>query len=135
MIAPSLWNRWTLFKSFNIIFWGFTISFIYFIVIAANYTWGMILYMTITMIAVNIFIIFIYMIKFSGFDPKVGLYVAKYLDFSYLISFIIVVIFNYLFYSESNITLIMKAFALISLIASVFFSKKFENLQQKLLSY
>lgn len=74
-----------------------------------------------TLVNVNIFVIFTYLMKYDTFPLKVGLYVAKYLDFSYLFCFGIVVLFNAFFYSEENTGLIMKAFFMTSLLASLCF--------------
>ena len=59
--------------------------------------------------------------KFDAFNPKIGLYVAKYIDFSYLLCFTVVIIFNALFYSEDNTSLIIKMFLVISLVATILY--------------
>lgn len=68
-----------------------------------------------------------YLTKFGLFHPKIAVFVSKVIDNSYFICMVIAIGFNFLFFSQDDISTIFGIFLILNLIATLIFIVYFKN--------
>lgn len=106
IVSPIIWSKLRFFKSFLLAYSGLTIMMVQFYFWGSKTAFGLCMFIVVCRIFVNQLYIYFYLTKFQLFHPKIGLSISKYMDSIFSLGFLLVIIFNYFFYSEQNIVLI-----------------------------
>ena len=125
-IAP-IWKKLDFFYTQALIFILTVINLVLYLKLSVNYGFFMFWILPFNRIIIQMAYGAGYLTKFGLFNPKIAVFVSKVIDNYYFISMVIAIIFNFLFFSQKDISTIFGVFLILNVIATVIFIVYFKN--------
>ena len=128
----SIWNKFGFFQTYNIISTILIIFHVVYLLFSVRSSFFMILNSIVNRIATQFLVGAISFTKFGLFQGKVAVYIGNVVDLSFSFAMILGIIFNYLFFSQEDISTIFVVFFILNCFAAFLFRYFYRDFEEKM---
>ena len=131
-IFNFVWKKFGFFQTYNIISIIILLFHIFYLLLSVRSGFFMFLNAIVNRIVTQFMIGCINFTKFGLFEGKVAVYISKAVDLNFTFAMIVSIFFNYLFFSQEDISTIFLAFFVLNFIVAFLFWRFYRDFEEKM---